>query len=368
MKIGIDAKWYFSGPPSGRVVVRNLVDNLINENNSNELFLYLRLSEKEKCLEHFKDSIDEDKVKLKFISSNLNFFTNMFILQRKAIRDGIDIFLYQNFTPLFPSKKIKNIAYVHDLLFLDYPQYFSFFENLLYRLIPFLIKKANWIVTISNSEKNRISRHLKFPIQKILVVHHGVNESFQAPVEKCGNDINEKYNLPSEYVLYIGRINIRKNIPTLLKAIALTKMNLVLIGKKEHKSFDLEKFIDKLNLRGRVYTLGFIPENDLQSILSNAQIFCFPSFAEGFGLPPLEAFKAGVPVITANGTSLPEICSDSALYFEPYDHIDLAKKIEYLSNNPDVLKLYSQKGIERAKNFTWKKSSNLLLTLFEEVV
>jgi len=365
MKIGIDAKWYFSGPPSGRVVVRNLVDNLIIENKEHQLFFYFRLKEKKKCVNHFEGEVDNDKINLRFISGNLNFYQNIFIFQKKAIEDKIDIILYQNFIPLFPSEKMRHIAYVHDVLFLDYPQYFSLFENILYRLIPFLIKKADWIVTISNSEKERILRHIDYSKHKIAVIYHGVSGLFFEQNHVLFQDLVEKYKLPSDYVLYIGRLNIRKNIPTLLKAISLTDKNLILIGRKEPKSVNLDKIIDELNLNERVFSLGFLPDQELKAILLKAQIFCFPSFAEGFGLPPLEAFRAGVPVIAANGTSLPEICSDSALFFEPYDYNDLANKINFLSENPNELKYYSQKGIERAKQFTWEKSAKSLLKLFE---
>ncbi|MCY1719092.1 glycosyltransferase family 1 protein [Prolixibacteraceae bacterium Z1-6] len=365
MKIGIDAKWYFSGPPSGRVVVKNLVDNIIKQNTEHSLILFFKAKEKDICLKHFASN---HNIKLVFVKGSINFFINITYLQKYGNRENLDIILYQNFIPIFPNKKIKHVAYIHDVLFLDYPEYFSTFENLVYRLIPKLGKKSSGIITISKSEKERIQKHINYPSEKIFVVYHGVNNKFVNKHDiKSLNNILLKYNLPANYTLYIGRINIRKNIPTLLKAISLTNESLVLIGKKEHKSFNLDKMIKDLNIEDRVFTLGFIPEQDLQIILSNAMIFCFPSFAEGFGLPPVEAFKAGIPVITTNSTSLSEICDNAALYFEPLNSKELAQKIDILVKNKDIREELILKGLERAEMFTWKQSAISILNILEKI-
>lgn len=367
IRIGIDAKWYFSGPSSGRVVVQNLVDNIIELNINNIIVLFVFESDLELITVKFSDKVKLGTVEIIAVKGKFNFLMNMFLIQKIALKNRIEIVLFQNYISLFPSSKVKNVAYVHDLLFLDYPQFFSFGENLLYRMMFFLLPRAHHIITISDSEKVRINKHLNFPDKKISVVRHGVSEKFIRKSDEINTTVREKYNLPDQYVLYIGRINARKNIPVLIKSMLHINIPLVLIGKKEFKSFDLDSLAESYGVKGKLITLGFIPEEDLISILSSSTVFCFPSYVEGFGLPPLEAMKCGIPVVTTSGTSIPEVCGDSVLYFEPENEIQLAELINSIIDNEELRKNLINKGFTQSSNFTWNFSALKLIEILEKI-
>lgn len=370
MHIGIDAKWYFSGPSSGKVVVKNLVDNLIEQNTLRDknatITLFVLSKELDKFHERFSNSISAGYLKIVPVKGFFNFFINIFQLQKVAIKNKVDVLLYQNYVPLFPDKKVKTIAYIHDFLFIDYPQFFTLAENVVYRLMVYLAHKADHIVTISNSEKQRIVRCLSISEDKVSVVYHGVSDAFKQYGEIEKKNIRLKYNLPEKFILYLGRINARKNISVLVESLKDISMDipLVLIGKKDHKSFDIDKCAKENGVDSKIILLGYLPEEDLVKILASATIFCFPSYVEGFGLPPLEAMRTGTPVITTNGTSLPEVCEDAVIYFAPHDSKELAIAIEDVLNNDELRTDLIKRGLRQSAKFTWDVSINKLLSIF----
>lgn len=366
MKIGIDAKWYFSGPSSGRVVVQNLVDAIIEINTENVIVLFVLNCDVDEMKKKFIDQIFVGSVQVISVSGRFNFLMNMFKIQRLAVKNNVEVVLFQNFISLFPTVKVKNIAYVHDLLFLDYPQFFSLGENFLYKIMTYLLHRADHIVTISNSEKARISKYFEFSNIKISVVNHGVSDSFSKSKLILNNSIKEVYNLPDKYILYIGRINARKNIPVLIKAMVGIDIPLILIGKKEHKTFDLNALSNSYGVKDKIITLGFIPEDDLISILSSSTVFCFPSYIEGFGLPPLEAMKCGIPVVTTRGTSIPEVCGDAVLYFDHQDESQLADALNSIIINNNLRENLISKGFMQSSKFTWKDSALKLIKILEQ--
>jgi glycosyltransferase involved in cell wall biosynthesis len=121
------------------------------------------------------------------------------------------------------------------------------------------------------------------------------------------------------------------------------------------------------DINKEIIHLGYIPENDLVSILAASTVFCFPSFIEGFGLPPLEAMKSGIAVVTTSGTSLPEVCEDAVIYFEPSDYLGLARSIESVINNSELRQSLVKKGLVQASKFSWDNSANKLLNILESV-
>jgi glycosyltransferase involved in cell wall biosynthesis len=366
-RIGIDAKWYLSGPSSGRVVVKNLVDSVVGLNTKNVVVLFVFESDVELISKEFLDKVILGTVEIIAITGKFNFLLNVFKVQNLAIKNNVEVVLFQNFISLFPSSKVKNVAYVHDLLFLDYPKFFSFGENILYRIMSFLLRNADHIITISESEKVRILNHTKINESKISVIRHGVSEKFNRISFESGNDVSIKYELPKDYILYIGRINVRKNISVLIQAMKHINIPLVLIGKKEHKSIDIDQLSKNFGVTNKIIQLGYVPESDLISILSSSRVFCFPSYIEGFGLPPLEAMKSGVPVVTTRGTSIPEVCGEAVLYFEPNDYIELAQMINSIINDDRIRTKLIDNGLLQASKFTWDNSAKALLKLMESI-
>jgi len=364
VKLGIDAKWFFDGPPSGHMVVKNLVDEMIMNNNGRfEIFLLLNAKNKQQAQAYFPAD-----VKLIFLFWMPNMLSNLLLVPLVARLYGIQIMLFQNFGSIWPQQLFK-IVYIHDVLFLDHPQYYTRLEQLHFRQMKNLAARANGIITISNTEKERMIKNQVGDADDIAVVYHGINKNFKPlthqPDEKIKEIIN-KYDLPERYLLYVGRVNTRKNINNLIRAVSLlydNDLKLLVVGEQGRNCTDLEKLIHELHLAERVIFTGHVPENDLHLIYAIATVFCFPSYAEGFGLPPLEAMQCGVPVIVSHRTAIPEVCGDAATYIDPDDPADIAEKINTLLSDNCLYEEKMMAGIRHAAKFSWQQSANEILDL-----
>ena len=142
---------------------------------------------------------------------------------------------------------------------------------------------------------------------------------------------------------------------------------MVIVGKDDHKTLDWDKLINQLNIKTRVFRLGFVPEEDISFLYKNASVFCFPSFAEGFGLPPLEAMFYGAPTVVSNSTSLPEICDDASLYIDPNNEKEIALQINKVLTDDDFRKSLIAKGKLRASSFSWEKAAEKILNILKSI-
>ena len=361
MRIGIDAKWYFNGHPSGKVVVENIVNHIVKLDKTITFYIFLSNADKNIIF-----PISQENICLVYIPNPMNALTNVFIMPFYTKKYKLDVCMYQNYCPLFGAKKIVN--YVHDALFMDYKSYFSIWEHIYFRPMKYLSKFADHIITISNSEKERLIKHKFGKRENIDVVHHGLGLANEK-IEYFNPDFLVKYNLPENYILYLGRLNIRKNIQNLLRAIPNVnkKVSLVIVGKEDHKTFDWNKIVKELKIKDRVFKLGYVESKDIGRIYKEASIFCFPSFAEGFGLPPLEAMHYNIPVVVSDKTSLPEVCGEAALYVDPNNPDDIAKKINYLIDNPKIRTELIEKGKEKVKQYSWVKASKEILSILKSI-
>ena len=367
INLGIDAKWFFKGPPSGKMVVKNLVDQIILNNRGRfNLFLLINSKFSKQAAEYFPADVN-----IILLPDVPNLLSNLFLVPVVAFRYKLETVLFQNFTSPWPDK-LRKITYIHDVLFLDYPEYYSKPERIYFKQMKRLAVSANRIIAISDSEKKRLLANNFASDARINIVYHGINNDFK-PIANCDEveiqSVINKYSLPGRYLLFVGRVNIRKNLLNLVKALAFlddVSIPLLVAGEKGVVYAELERYINTEKLINRIVFTGHLPEKDLQLVYACATIFCFPSFAEGFGLPPLEAMKCGVPVVTSNRTAMPEVCGDAAMYIEPDDPYDIASKINALLNNPELYEAQVQKGLLRAADFIWANSANQILTIIEE--
>ncbi|WP_266363382.1 glycosyltransferase family 4 protein [Tellurirhabdus rosea] len=365
MKIGIDAKWYFEGPPSGRMVVRNLVDEFIRQNRRHELYLFVnsRHINQATALQH-------PNVTLVPVGGGPNLLANLLRLPYLAGKLGLDVVLYQNFSDFWPGRA-KKIAYIHDVLFYDFPMYYSRIEQLYLRPMGLLARFANHLITISGSEKTRLLKHRIGSDDTIDVVHHGISSRF-VPLEQYDPErlaaFDRRYQLPSDFLLYVGRINIRKNLLNLVKAMReVPAAKLVIVGGVDHKNIDVSHYLQEHGLTDRVIFTGHVPDEDLYLFYAKSRIFCFPSYAEGFGLPPLEAMRCGRPVIVSDRTSLPEVCGKAGVYVNPDDPADIAAKINHLLGDPQFYQEKSLQSLQHSGQFTWQESARRIINIIEKV-
>jgi glycosyltransferase involved in cell wall biosynthesis len=367
MRIGFDGRWFFSGNPSGRVMVGKLLQELILRQPQHEYFVFLPRRER-----HLEFTWRAPNVRLVYIGGKNGLLVNCLSLPRQARKLGLDVCLFFYFSGGFG--KYKKIVFVNDISFLAYPEYFTWREKLYFWPIRFLGRRAARICTLSLSEKERMIRFHYASADKIAVVPLGVDEGFM-PLSGHDPDrvraVRERYGLPDRFLLYVGRMNERKNILNLLKAVlALEDRNirLVLAGKAEWKMFDLQEKIRELGLEKRVLHLGQTPQADLPVLYALATVFCYVSFAEGFGLPPLEAMASGVPVVVSDRDSLPEVCADAGSYVDPQKPDDIAVAIDRLLTDRGLREEKRAKGLLQARRFSWQQSAGKLLQVCREVV
>lgn len=354
-RIGIDAKWFFSGPVSNRIVIQNLLENLIKENPGHQLVVFLNRKHR-----HLYFPYSEKDVERVYVWGGNNMISNLLLLPllgRKCHLDGI---LYQNFGSFFGPRPW---VYIHDLIFKSHPQFFTWKERLYFSFMPFLLRFADKVITISYSEKNRIHSYCPYLRAPVYVAQHGRNLAFQSrelfsevEIER----VKETYHLPLQFILFVGRLNDRKNIGNLLRAFELldNPVPLVIVGEEDWQlDPSLKNKLNEGQQNGKLILTGKVPFADLPILYSQAIIFCFPSFAEGFGLPVLEAMSAGIPVATSQKSAMEEVCGEAAQYFDPHSPESIANAIQLLQFNSGLRERLKEKGRARSMYFDWKKSA-----------
>jgi glycosyltransferase involved in cell wall biosynthesis len=253
----------------------------------------------------------------------------------------------------------EQVITMHDALVFAGPKWFSFAgRNYYRRLLPLLARRVRHIITDSEHSKKELIHYRVVPENNISVVHLGVNMDV-----KRRDGMDER-----RYVLNLGSRDPRKNVRGLLAAWNQIEPRLKsgyrlgIVGGNIRGVVD--EGLQKQSLPD-VDFFGYVSDDELKQLFDQAVLFVFPSFYEGFGLPPLEAMASGVPVIVSSTTSLPEVCGEAAVYVDPYDTQDIAEKIVAMLRDPGLRLLYRQKGLEQAQRFTWKRSAQSLMDILE---
>lgn len=242
------------------------------------------------------------------------------------------------------------------------------------------VKGASRVITISEYSRGQILAHLGLPADKVVTIHNGIDHTVFRPniPEAEKQRVLRQYQLPENYVLTVGAYAPHKNLLTLLKAYHQSELprmgiGLVMVGPKDQDVYTsdtdgLNTFVQANGLGGLVRMLDPIPLVDLAPLYAGAQMFVITSMYEGFGFPPLEAMASGVPVVSSDVTSLPEVCGDAALYSDPYNVDAFAAHMHLLATDPDAYERHRQRGIQQAKKFTWRKAAERTLQTLVGVV
>lgn len=275
--------------------------------------------------------------------------------------------------PLSFKMPFKKIITVHDIAYYFFPRK-SGLKIIIGHKVLFnkTLKTADKIIAISNSTKDDLMTYFKVPEDKIAVISHGVGEKFKQLDEEGISKSTQKYQLNFPYILYVGSLESRKNILNLVKAFYKLKtkniyQKLVIVGENSGNKKKICRFIKKLNLQNDVVFIGFVSEEDLPALYNAADLFVYPSYYEGFGLPPLEAMSCGTPVITSNTSSLPEVVGDAGIMIDPSNVEALAEAMRDVLADESLRNSIIAKGLERAKMFNWKKCARKTLKVYEEV-
>lgn len=288
-----------------------------------------------------------------------------------------DLIFQPNYNIFKMYKKIPTVIMIHDLSHIRYPEFHPndridyFNKNLSYS-----IKNCSKIITISKFSKQELISLKMAKKEKIEVVYNAVLDDFK-PLDKHkdSDTFFKKYKLiKKEYILFVGTFEPRKNLPLLLKAYkryhkeSKNPIPLILVGTGGWRDEYFDDILQDVLKIPIVQRLGFISDGELKLIYAGAKIFVFPSFYEGFGLPPLEAMASGTAVIASNTSSIPEVVGDAGILIDPTKEDELLKAISLLDNNDKVRYEYEKKGIKQAKKFEWDTSIKKLFSIFENMV
>lgn len=238
-----------------------------------------------------------------------------------------------------------------------------------------IVAQCDGIITVSEFSREDIAKDFNFPKEKIHVTHLA-SEPIYKPINKaiCTNILKQYYSLPDNYILYVGGFSPRKNISGLIEAFSKIEnklpsdMKLIIAGTKG-KSYSIYKSLtEKLKVTEKVLFPGFIEMNHMPHLYSGASLLVYPSFYEGFGLPPIEAMACGTPVIASNATSIPEILGDSALFCNPHHIDDLSDKILLAIYDNTLRKELIEKGFIKSNSLTWEATAKNTLTAYENII
>jgi len=297
---------------------------------------------------------------------NLKDWTNIFSSRI------FDLYFEPNFIPLrIPAQHI--VATVPDFSFALFPEWHTKDKVQYYKKHFWKkIKEADRVIVISDFIRNQAIHQFGFPEEQLITIRLGVaRDMFRIYPQQDLLPIKEHYRLPENFILFVGSIEPRKNLKNLLKAYLELKapirkeFKIVLAGCKGWENDEVMNLLREL--KEDVFYTGYIPEDELGKFYNLARLFIYPSFYEGFGLPPLEAMACGCPVVVSNAASLPEVCGDAAYYVNPQDVRSIAEGMERVLADEGLRKSLVSKGLERIKQFSWEKSAAEHLRVFEEV-
>lgn len=283
-----------------------------------------------------------------------------------------DIYFFPDFVE-YPHWTGKSVVMIHDLSFLHVPQYVAKLNEIFLRyFVSISAKRADHLIANSEYTKQDIVNTYKIPEDRVTVAYPGVDRKKFKPASKPQiAEVREAYGLEKPFILYLGTLEPRKNIVSILTAYASLEnrkdFNLVLAGKKGWMYGELFKQVGELGIEEDVVFTDFVPDKHKPALLSAAEVFVYPSFFEGFGMPVVEAQACGTPVITSNVTSLPEAGGKAVVYVDPERIDDLEGAMENLLSSPKLRESLREKGLKNARKFRWEESAQKVLQIFNRL-
>ncbi len=370
MRIAIDAHSVGTRLGGNESYAVNLIEALAQIDDVNEYTLYVTTAE---ARDRFHQRWPNFKVHTTLPHTPL--IRIPLTLSAELRKHPVDV-LHVQFTapPFCPCPAVVSI---HDLSFEHLPQTFNRRSRTQLRLtVRHSARRAARILTLSEHTRRDIIETYKIEERKVTAIPLAAPEHF-GPVthDKELQRVRHNYGIDGDYVLSVGSIQPRKNLVRLIKAYALLRdghtgskfPKLVLVGKRAWLYDETLRALEETGCKDSVVLTGYVPESDLPALYSGALCFIYPSYFEGFGLPPLEAMKCGAPVIVGNATSLPEVVGDAGLKVDPFDVSAIAAAMDQLSNDSKLRQELSIKGLERASMFDWRETARQTLNVYQQV-
>ena len=371
MRIGFDAKRAFFNKSGLGNYSRDTISILTGNYSEHSYFLYTPPGTS--TVNFITGSSVSVCKPINFIGRKLPFLWRSFMLPNQLKSDRIDLFhgLSNEIPFSIKNSGIKSVVTIHDLIFLRFPEWYPFIDRKIYEVkFRRSCRDADRIITISKQTKNDIIEYFGTDPDKIDVVYQGCNAVFQknAGTEQISR-IRKKYSIPDEYLLYVGTVEKRKNLLTIVKALELSNLNIPLVVVGRHTSYtgQVKNYIRNKNIKN-IRFIKHVDTNELPVFYQNAKIFIYPSIFEGFGIPIQEALFSKTPVITSKTGCFPEAGGQGSVYIDPANAEELADAIlKLLKDTPFREKVVSD-GYAYAQNFTNEKIAKNLIEVYKKIV
>ncbi|MFO7370578.1 MAG: glycosyltransferase family 1 protein [Bacteroidales bacterium] len=371
MNIGYDAKLAFFNKSGLGSYSRNLIQGLSEKFPENNYMLYTTSMNSEL----FEPAADCIQVKgpENFMHRIFKSYWRTVSLSQQLLKDGIEIFhgLTHELPYQFPKKQIRSVVTIHDLIFLRLPHMYRLIDRYIYeKRFRYSCETADRVVAVSRQTADDIVEFFNISPDKIDVVYQGCNPMFNTEVPLIEKEIlRMKYMLPKTFILYVGTIEERKNLLTLIKAMHYGKIDipLVVIGKPTPYLNKIIEFIERHSLINIIFC-DIVQNQDLPGLYQLADLFVYPSIFEGFGIPILEALYSRVPVITSRSSSMTEVGGDHTLYIDPNNVEEMAAAIKKVLYNRDLQEQMIAEGYRYARNFDSEKVATNMMQVYQKVL
>ena len=350
----------------------NLIKNMINNGKADEISLIHYERSDDPIYSQVNDIIIPEKP-LKLTSA---------IGIPQAVKNAdidilhIPVHWYNQITPFVLNREIKKVLTLHDLTPILFPEMHTRETNLTWKSsLKFIKNRTNVMICDSISTKNDCIKLLNIPEKRLRVIPLSADEQYKPLKNKkqIHDELKQEYNIDTPFILFVGTLEKRKNVPTLLKSFYKLKKckiehKLVIVGGKGWKYTKIFDLIEELNLKDDVIFTDYVTDEYLVKLYNAADLFVYPSLYEGFGLPPLEAMACGCPVITSNTSSLPEVVGDAGIMIDPNDIDSLTESMHKILTDNELRKEMSRKSLERAGMFSWKKTTKETWDVYEDAL
>jgi glycosyltransferase involved in cell wall biosynthesis len=365
MRFAVDAHAIGRHLTGNEVYIRSLLGAFANLDKQSEFFAYVTGPEGEAGIPH--------RFETRQIAAN-PFLRLGFDLSRRIRIDCPDLLHVQYTAPLYCP--IPTVVTVHDVSFLERPEYFTASRAFQLRLtVARSVKRAARVLTVSEFARESIVRAYNLPPEKIVVTPDAASPSFRAVnPAAAAQKVRDRFHVDGPYVLSVGDLQPRKNHIGLIKAFArlmkdqpqLTH-NLVLAGKDTWFGGRVREAAREAGLAGRIHFTGFVPDDDLLQLYNACDCFAFPSLYEGFGIPVLEAMACGRAVICSNTSAIPEVADGAALLFNPESTDEIARALSDVLRDTQLRGRMERLGLKRSSYFSWQKTAEMTLNVYREV-
>ncbi len=366
MRIGIDATALPGQLFGAGNYIVNLVQALSRVDTRNDYVVFA----KSPHAEHFASLNRVDLVRVSLPFRVQRIIWEQTLLPLLAHKSRLDVLHTPHYT-ISLAASCASVVTFHDMTFFLYPNVHQAYKRLFFRtLMPIAARRATALIAISESTCQDMTRVLAVPPAKISVIPYGIAPDFRPVPASMSADARRRFGLPNPCIVYVGNLEPRKNLVALLQAFARLverglPHSLVLVGSRGWHDDDIFSTSRSLRLADRVLFLGYVPQAELPAIYGAADAFIYPSLYEGFGLPLLEAMACGVPVVTSNVSSMPEVVADAGILVDPHSVDALADGLQRVVTDRSLHDELSRKGLERAKLFTWDRTARETLAVYE---